>query len=82
MPKPVDNPKRRWGTESVGYLDGFSPDARVKVLQDQSRSIVTKNYSPDLGFDYSLNPYQERLARPLSPSTFRRPGLAGQLSLF
>jgi DNA repair photolyase len=54
----VDNPKSRWGTESVGYVDGFTPDARLKVLQDQSRSIVTKNDSPDLGFDYSLNPYR------------------------
>lgn len=28
------------------------------VLKDESQSIVTRNHSPDIGFDFSLNPYR------------------------
>lgn len=31
---------------------------RTRFLADQSRSIISRNDSPDLGFDVSLNPYR------------------------
>lgn len=34
------------------------PIARIEYLDDQSRSIVSSNDSPDIPFDYSLNPYR------------------------
>lgn len=31
---------------------------KTEVLKDSSRSIITKNNSPDICFDYSINPYR------------------------
>ena len=32
--------------------------ARVRVLKDHPASIINQNKSPDLFFDFSINPYQ------------------------
>lgn len=58
MPRPIANPPNPWATEWVAYLDGLEPPARLTVFEDNSRSIISTNDSPDLGFDYSLNPYR------------------------
>lgn len=39
------------------YLHGLS-HRQIEYLADASQSIVTKNNSPDVPFDYSLNPYR------------------------
>ncbi len=31
---------------------------RTRILRDASRSVLTRNSSPDVGFDWSLNPYR------------------------
>ena len=31
---------------------------RTKYVEENPRKIINKVYSPDLGFDYSMNPYQ------------------------
>ncbi|UOE99776.1 PA0069 family radical SAM protein [Bdellovibrio reynosensis] len=31
---------------------------KTEVLKDSSRSIITKNNSPDIGFEFSVNPYR------------------------
>ena len=36
----------------------LAPLARLEVSADASRSVLSKNDSPDLGFDYSVNPYR------------------------
>lgn len=35
-----------------------SPGVRTQFLRDDSQSIITKNNSPDISFDRSLNPYR------------------------
>lgn len=40
-----------WGWEAL-------PPLRTHVQQEQARSILTKNRSPDIGFDRSVNPYR------------------------
>lgn len=37
---------------------GDQPKRRIEYLEDDSRSIVTENNSPDIPFRYSLNPYR------------------------
>lgn len=40
------------------WWDEGPPLVRTQFLPDASRSIVTENKSPDIGFRYSLNPYR------------------------
>lgn len=37
---------------------GESDVPRTQVLNDHTRSVITKNSSPDIHFDFSLNPYR------------------------
>jgi len=55
--RSVQNPPNPWGGPDVEYL-GEPPPAKLEVFEDHSRSIVSKNDSPDLGFDHSVNPYR------------------------
>ena len=41
-----------------GGLDAERPRLRTTVSVDHSRRIITRNRSPDLGFDRSINPYR------------------------
>ena len=58
------NPPVRF--ETISYVpdpeyadpDGESPKPQTVFLKDTSRSIVTFNDSPDVGFDVSVNPYR------------------------
>ena len=58
------NPPNRFDT--VSYVpdpdyddaEGESPNPRTVFLKDKTRSIVTCNESPDVGFDASVNPYR------------------------
>ena len=42
-----------WGT-----LDEAPPPLRTSLQKDSSRSVITRNQSPDIGFDRSINPYR------------------------
>ena len=42
-----------WGT-----ADEAPPPLRTSVVEEAPRSIISKNDSPDLGFDRSVNPYR------------------------
>ena len=42
------------GWESLGELDAF----RTEVYAEPARSIITRNQSPDISFDQSINPYR------------------------
>ena len=62
------NPPNRFGQihadddlEHVEHDEDYLEDLRTlktQYLPDESRTIVTKNDSPDLNFSYSLNPYR------------------------
>ena len=56
--QPVKNPPNPWASTLVEYLEGTTPDARLKVYEDNTRAILAKNDRPDLGFTWSANPYR------------------------
>jgi DNA repair photolyase len=39
-------------------IDGASPPLRTTVTVEQPRTIISRNASPDVGFDRSINPYR------------------------
>ena len=43
--------------EDEEFLDSIA-NRKIEYLEDRSESIVSKNQSPDLPFNYSLNPYR------------------------
>ncbi|MCK6550332.1 PA0069 family radical SAM protein [Myxococcota bacterium] len=54
---PVSNPPNPWASSEVDYL-GDPPIAELQVFEDHSRSILSTNDSPDVGFRWSVNPYR------------------------
>jgi DNA repair photolyase len=57
--RPAANPTNRFHDVGVTYEDGEGPPpANVKLIEDQSRSILAHNDSPDVGFSHSVNPYR------------------------
>jgi DNA repair photolyase len=56
--QPLRNPPNPWATTAVEYLEGLAPPAGLEVYEDDSRGILSHNDSPDVGFDWSVNPYR------------------------
>src|SRR5579871_6657710 len=54
----IDNPPNPWSSTDTEYLEGLVPDAKLQVFEDGSRSVMSRNDSPDLGFRWSVNPYR------------------------
>lgn len=60
----LSNPSSRF--ETLAYLpdrDALDDEERenavpTQFLRDSSRSVITRNRSPDVGFDFSVNPYR------------------------
>ncbi|MFQ5889027.1 MAG: PA0069 family radical SAM protein [Gemmatimonadota bacterium] len=55
-----DNPPNRFSAIAI-ERDGWTEDdplPRTRFLPDDSRSLITYNESPDVGFDASINPYR------------------------
>ena len=58
-PRDAANPANRFHLHVVAYDDGEGPPpAQVSLLEDRSRSILSRNDSPDLPFRWSVNPYR------------------------
>lgn len=57
MPRLVANPPNPWSTTHVEYL-GEAPSAPLEVFEEEAKSVLTRNESPDLDFRYSINPYR------------------------
>lgn len=58
-PREVANPENRFRSVATTYDDGEGPPpTTVQILDDKSRSILSRNDSPDLGFTWSANPYR------------------------
>ncbi len=69
-----DNPANRFERISIEFEEGAEaagapaedgaaacddrPTLRTQFLRDHASSVITRNTSPDLGFDYTLNPYR------------------------
>jgi DNA repair photolyase len=57
--RPTANPDNRFAHSTLEYDPGEGPPpSSVLLLEDQSRSILSHNDSPDLGFRWSVNPYR------------------------
>ena len=56
-PKRIWNPPNPYLTEHRELL-GEPPAATLEVYEDQSKSILSENDSPDIGFRWSVNPYR------------------------
>jgi DNA repair photolyase len=51
----IENPPNPWLTHTVEWI-GEPPEARVEVFEEEAtRTIITENNSPDVGFKYSVN---------------------------
>ena len=60
----LSNPGGRFESqEVVEFHDGWYEEAQPQsiattVAPDRAKHVITKNESPDIGFDYSINPYR------------------------
>lgn len=57
MPRQVSNPPNPWHSQHVEWLDE-PPQAELHVYEEDARTILSRNDSPDLPFRYSLNAYR------------------------
>lgn len=57
MTRQVANPPNPWLSSHVEYL-GEPPDAPLEVFEEEAKSILSRNDSPDLPFRWSVNPYR------------------------
>ena len=55
--RPVSNPPNPWETTHAEWI-GEPPPARLEVFEEEARTILAENDSPDVGFRFSLNPYR------------------------
>jgi DNA repair photolyase len=57
MPRRVANPPNPWASTHVEWL-GEPPPVALEVYEEDARSIVAENDSPDVPFRFSVNPYR------------------------
>ena len=53
----VSNPPNPWQAAQVEWV-GEAPAARLRIYEDHSRTILSRNDNPELGFRWSVNPYR------------------------
>ena len=54
---PVTEADGDW-LDAQGPVDGVPPPRRTTVTVEHPRTIISRNASPDIGFDRSINPYR------------------------
>ena len=57
MPRLVSNPPNPWISAHVEWLEE-PPIAATEVFEEEAKSVLAENKSPDLGFRWSVNPYR------------------------
>lgn len=57
MPRPIDNPPNPWSSTHVEWLEE-PPNATVSFYEEEARSVLSENDSPDIPFRWSVNPYR------------------------
>src|SRR5689334_6552095 len=57
-PQAWSNPPNPFAPTALEYLEEDHPRAAVHVWDDTTRGILATNDSPDVGFDFSVNPYR------------------------
>ena len=61
MHRPVDNPPTPWTRSAGGYEVewlGEPPSAEVEVFEEEVKSALVRNESPDVPFTWGVNPYR------------------------
>lgn len=53
----INNPPQRFSKTTVEWI-GDSPLQKTEVYEEQAKSIISQNDSPDISFTYSVNPYR------------------------
>ena len=51
-------PKAATISMMAGNIEDEAPPPQTTLMRDATRSIITRNDSPDIGFDRSINPYR------------------------
>ncbi|MGB5810091.1 MAG: radical SAM protein [Polyangiales bacterium] len=57
MPSPRNNPPNRFELAHIDW-EGAPPPADLHVHEEEAKSALAENKSPDIGFRWSLNPYR------------------------
>lgn len=57
MARRVSNPPNPWDSVHAEWL-GEPPEAELEVFEEEAKSIIAENDSPDVGFRCSVNPYR------------------------
>jgi DNA repair photolyase len=57
MLRQIENPPNPYESQYVEWL-GPPPKAEVQVYEEEAKSILSKNDSPDVDFTWSVNPYR------------------------
>jgi DNA repair photolyase len=57
LTRRVSNPPNPWDSVHAEWL-GEPPAAELEVFEEQAKSIIAENDSPDVGFRFSVNPYR------------------------
>jgi DNA repair photolyase len=57
MPRRISNPPNPWQTIHAEWL-GAPPEAALEIYEEEAKSIIAENDSPDVGFRFSVNPYR------------------------
>jgi DNA repair photolyase len=57
VPRPVSNPPNPWLSRHTEWLDE-PPTAELEIFEEEAKSVLAENTSPDLHFRWSLNPYR------------------------
>lgn len=58
MPRVQSNPENPFDRHVLHHEPGLAPRAALTVGADASRNVLTQNHSPDIGFDFTVNPYR------------------------
>jgi DNA repair photolyase len=56
-PRRVSNPPNPWISAHVEWLEE-PPIAEIEVFEEEAKSVLAENKSPDLDFRWSVNPYR------------------------
>ncbi|MCR9165426.1 MAG: PA0069 family radical SAM protein [Nannocystaceae bacterium] len=56
--RQLNNPDNRFHETAVEWDVEPPPKVALQLFEDRTKSVLSKNDSPDLGFDYSVNPYR------------------------
>lgn len=56
--KLVHNPPNPWRSMHVEWIDVPPPEAELEIYEEEAKTVLSENDSPDVGFRFSLNPYR------------------------